>query len=651
MANGEDQLTQQQITEAEAERDRLRLENMSALGATFNSLGQGLTFGFSDELAAGIAASFMAPLSDETFDDIYARQVEQERGLIKAGQEKYPWLSVGAEIVGGIPTGLGLYKAGTTVLKNAPRLARLMGIGAVEGGIYGAGVAEEGGTEEGAVRGAGFGAALGPVGAGVAHIGGRAIDRFVSPLTQSLTQTPKAEARRIIQHQLDRDEITSSQAQRELDELGPDAVVADIQGNVQGLARTVAQEPGRSRTIAQNLLHGRQRSQQQRVLESAGVDPNAVNTFRMNVTQLINNRRTKAAPHYQEAYETVLDPTEIRTIVVRGSDGKERNIETSLNELLEVIPKSFINKAKNLMSGDTDLLESIRRKWPNTAEGRANAMKQFQNPDTNSFQFYDYLKRALDERIGLKIRQGATEEVRNLMGQKNRLLSYLDNASSAYKTARETYAGEANLRSAVEYGRSLMNNKVDLAEAQLAIEAMSAGEKKFLRQGVIRGLVDRLESTREMSNFASNLVDTRRMRELLGHAFPDQESFNRFMTNMIAENRYSYTRNYVLGGSQTAPRLAGQADLNRDVAMAHALRTGEPVTIGIAAIKELAGSDVSPETLEALGNILFNRKIPTSVTEIIRRRARGGVPASGIVSSVVIGERAREDVGGDQSSQ
>tara|TARA_R110000824_G_scaffold164443_1_gene340671 strand:- start:296 stop:2251 length:1956 start_codon:yes stop_codon:yes gene_type:complete len=651
MANGEGQLTQQQIAEAEAERDRLRLENMSALGATFNSLGQGLTFGFSDELAAGIASTFMAPFSDENFDEIYERQVEQERGLIKAGQEKYPWLSVGAEIAGGIPTGLGFYKAGTAILKNAPRLARLMGIGAVEGGIYGAGVAEEGGTEEGAIRGAGFGAALGPVGAGVAHVGGRAIDRFIKPLFRRFTETPKGEARRIFQKALDRDDMTPAQVQRELDELGPDAVIADIRGNVQGLARTVAQEPGKPRVIGERLLHNRQRSQQQRVLESAGVDPNDVGTFRMNVTQLINNRRTQAATHYQEAYETVLDPTNIRTIVVRGSDGSEQEIKTSLNELLEVIPKSFINKAKNLMRGDTDLLESIRRKFPDTAEGRADAMKQFQNPDTNSFQFYDYLKRALDERIGLKIRHGAAEEVRNLMGQKNRLLSYLDEASPAYREARETYAGEANLRSAVEYGRSLMNNKVDLAEAQLAFEAMSAGERKFLRQGIIRGLVDRLENTKEMSNFASSLVDTKRMRELLGYAFPDQDSFNRFMTNMIAENRYSYSRNYILGGSQTAPRLAGQADLNKEIAIGEALRSGEPITIGIAAIRELVGSDVSPGTLEALGHILFNREIPKSVTETVARRARGLGPASGIVSASVLGERVREDVGGDSSVQ
>ena len=560
-------------------------------------------------------------------------------------------MALGSEISGGIPTGASLYKAGTEVLKNAPRLVRLMGIGAVEGGIYGAGVSEEGGTKEGAIRGAGFGAGMGPVGVGVAHVGGRVWDRLIKPVWNRLSETPLSEARRILQKALDRDDITPEQLQKEIDELGPDAVLADAQGNVQGLARTVAQEPGKPRTIAERLLHNRQRSQQQRILKSAGVDPNDVGTFRMNVTQLINNRKSQAAPLYEEAYQTVLDPLKTRTITMIAKDGAERQIKTSLNELLEVIPKSFINKAKNLMRGDMDLLESIMRQFPDTPKGRAAAIKQFQNPDTNSLQFYDYLKRSLDEEIGKGIRRGSTEIVRNLMGQKNRLLSYLDDASPAYRKARETYAGESNLRSAVEYGRSLMNSKVDLSEARLAFEAMSAGEKTFLRQGIIRGLVDRLENTKEMSNFASSLVDTKRMRELLGYAFPDQDTFNKFITNMVAENRFSYSRNFITGGSPTAPRLAGQADLNREIAIGNSMRSGEPITIGIALIRELAGSDVSPATMEALGHLLFNRKVPASVTGGAARKTTGVGPAAGIVSSAVIGERVRDDVGGSQSNQ
>ena len=179
-----------QIADAEAELARIRKEKMTPLGATFNSLGQGLTFGFSDELAAGLVATFTSPFSNETFNEIYDRQVEEERSIIKAGQEKYPLLSLTGEIAGGIPTGLGMFRAGAIALKNAPRLAKIMGIGAVEGGIYGAGVAEEGGTIEGATRGAGFGAALGPVGTSVGHVAGRLVDKVVLPVTRIATETP-----------------------------------------------------------------------------------------------------------------------------------------------------------------------------------------------------------------------------------------------------------------------------------------------------------------------------------------------------------------------------------------------------------------------------------------------------------------------------
>jgi len=640
-------------SELEKKRDELFFKNMDPVSAAFNLAAQGLTFGWADELGAGLAATVTSPFSKRTFDEIYEREIEKSDQRLEASKEKLgPVLGTLTEIAGGLPTGLTFYKAGNFALKNAPRLARIMGIGAAEGALYGAGVAGEEGKEEGAVRGGGFGAALGPVGAGIGNVGGRIIDKAVMPLYRAAAATPKGEATRILTKQLDRDGISVTKAQEELDKLGPEAMVADLQGNVQGLARAVAQEPGKAKAWGETLLHNRQRSQQQRVLKTVGVDPDDVGSFRMNITQLVNNRKTQAVPFYNRAYETVLDPFETKVITTVAKDGSEREVRTSLNEILEVIPKSFINKAKNLMRGDMDLLEEIKKRFPDTPEGRAAAQKEFQNVDTNSLQFYDYLKRQIDEVTALKTRHGAMAEVRNLMGQKKRLVAYLDEASPDYKKAREIFSGEKELRSAVEYGRSLMSSKTDLAEVEIAIEAMSAGEKTFLRQGIIRGLVDKLESTKEMSNFANNLVDTRRMRELLGHAFPNQDEFNKFINNMVAENRFSYTRQYVLGGSNTAPRIAGQNDLAKEKALAEALKSGQPIAMGIAMLKEIVGNDVAPEVLEALGNMLFrDKKIPKSIYDRIAPKTRGLATSTGVLSTAVIGEKMRDDIGGNSSTE
>ena len=68
-------------------------------------------------------------------------------------------------------------------------------------------------------------------------------------------------------------------------------------------------------------------------------------------------------------------------------------------------------------------------------------------------------------------------------------------------------------------------------------------------------------------------------------------------------------------------------------------------------MREIVGVDTSPQTLEALGNLLFNRKVPKSILDEVRKKATGVAPATGIVSSAVIGERVREDVGDKPSGQ
>lgn len=95
-----------------------------------SAIGQGLLFGFGDELEAGVRAAFD---KSKTYDDF----VNDIRTNLDQFRKDSPGLSYGSEIVGSIPTALTgaglLAKAG---IKGAGKVA------AIEGGVYGAGTGE-----------------------------------------------------------------------------------------------------------------------------------------------------------------------------------------------------------------------------------------------------------------------------------------------------------------------------------------------------------------------------------------------------------------------------------------------------------------------------------------------------------------------------
>lgn len=143
-----------------------------------SGLGQGMTFGFADEIAAAGLTPIelgigLATGSDggkgvgERIGDAYGRAVGKVRADVKQAQERSPVLSTVGEVGGGVLSAGGLAKQGVTLL-NAARptypgmIARGGTEGAAYGGLHGFGTGE--GLEDRAQRaasGAGFGAATG----------------------------------------------------------------------------------------------------------------------------------------------------------------------------------------------------------------------------------------------------------------------------------------------------------------------------------------------------------------------------------------------------------------------------------------------------------------------------------------------------------
>ena len=98
--------------------------NSNYAGNLARAIGQGITFGFGDELEA----RFRALTGDRSYDE----EVADIRESIEQFRETNPVAAYGSEIVGSIPTGLGL--AGLALRGGLRGAAK---IGALEGGING----------------------------------------------------------------------------------------------------------------------------------------------------------------------------------------------------------------------------------------------------------------------------------------------------------------------------------------------------------------------------------------------------------------------------------------------------------------------------------------------------------------------------------
>ena len=134
-------------------------DSSSTLSDVARAAGQGLTFGFGDEIVA-----FAKSLGDKTYEEA----LSEERQALERFREESPQYAYPIEIAASIPTsllGVGLLGRGAqaagrfipSALKSAPVGAAATG--AAEGALYGAGAAEEGER----LAGAGGGGALGGV--------------------------------------------------------------------------------------------------------------------------------------------------------------------------------------------------------------------------------------------------------------------------------------------------------------------------------------------------------------------------------------------------------------------------------------------------------------------------------------------------------
>jgi hypothetical protein len=473
-------------------------------------LASGASMEFADELSAGANAA-LGRGDYET--NLREERLEDERILQRspiAGNA----LKIGGAIVSPVTK---LFGAAGQAAK-LPKYGEFMATGAGLGGLTGAGASEEGNRLAGGLVGGGFGAALGTAIPGLMQ-GGAAVargvaDRFSAPATAAARKLYRA---------FDRDGITPDWAKRRLAELGDDSVLADLGGNVRGLAESAATVPGKALTAAEGL-EARQWAQGDRVMDGTlkilGVD---------SLESMVKARSAAARPWYEKAF----------------SMDVYRPIKNATIDRLMTRP----NFQKGLRAGIADVLDEAAitgdksvRAFNTYFEGQSLNDPNLVLKTAPTLRILDAAKRGIDKMLN----SGGDEFVNPQTGKltqsgvrlkqmRDALMDAIDESTAgtpegvAYKTARQMWGGPSDTISA-------------LSHIQKAVDKSAFG-----------------------ADVTKRVFGNREKRQLLKDLFKDDDTYKEF-ENLISNEKTMFdTYSDVLGNSRTAFRKAAQDDMGSDL--------------------------------------------------------------------------------------
>ncbi|WP_428818437.1 hypothetical protein [Microbulbifer sp. MCCC 1A16149] len=534
----------------------------TALGATRSAL-QGATFGFSDELAAGFKSAVAGAMGDDPAKAYYGTQQELDQEQ-RDFAEKNPGISLGLEIGGGLTSGgLGLAKtmaklAGKGVL---PKVAGAAGIGAAEGGLYGAGTSREGERIPGAVEGGAVGAVTGPLAAGA----GKLISEGVGPVAdwvgRNLINSPQKNAQRYLSETMAQEGVGGSELARALREMPGNAILSDVSTGARNTLEGILHQPDNPAiwNQAESLLRSRNAGQQPRLIgdlaENLGIDTMGI---QQTVNALGQQRSKIAGPLYQQAYRQPLKRTEKLESLMRAPAVKQ------------ALGSAQTIAANQRIAGD----------------------------QVSHMRLFDLAKQDLDDQIGRALTSGEKGKARDLIRLKQDLVSELDDQVPAYKQARDVFANHSAMIDAAEYGRRILREDADVIDDVL--KGMGQSEKEMFRIGAGRAIRDKLMQASQ-SGDATKRLNSGLVRERMRRAFPSENSFNDFMKKVEMEADI-YSTTAILQNSATARRLQQGQKLKGESELPDS-------TAGfvVNTFKKIFGANMSPEAREELARLTMQR--------------------------------------------
>lgn len=143
----------------------------------------------------------------------------------------------------------------------------------------------------------------------------------------------------------------------------------------------------------------------------------------------------------------------------------------------------------------------------------------------------------------------------------------LDTINPRYKSARAAWEGPSQSMEAVRDGREHFSRSDSNEELKAEFDALSPANKDFYRLGAAEAKVDAVERAPDASDKSKRIINSERDRKRFRILFDSDTQAQRFIDSVARKRAAFETKQSIKGGSQTAGRIADDANENVPLAL------------------------------------------------------------------------------------
>ena len=504
-------------------------------------------------------------------------------GLTKQVAKTLPsTIQSGSGLVGGAK------ESGQIALRELARTG--FGAEAALGAISGAG--GEAGKAIGGNTGAMVGSIAAPLAASTATTGIKGLlnkgAEGIKKIMSSFDDMSEKEAVELLGQEFIREGITEKEVISKLEALGDEAIPADLGESFARLTRAAINQTPRLGAVEKAVLNPRNEGKASRISEAL---EDATGTPLLDANKEIARLNTELKPKIDEAY------------ALAKAVGEERLTPSKVGEL-----GSASGLKKKPPSRLEQMLEGVNKVGATHAKAqRELAAKEFAGEKITKIDIVDAHKRALDDKIGLALKNNEKNEVRMLTKTKKRFMNEVDKLVPEYKAARDLYAGKAELESAAKIGEDFQ--KLSSNEVEDIAGSMGESELKMFKLGAKKALFEKMDKMPISSDAVKRLFGRNGDSKKLESLFKNKENFQKFNEAMLKEGAFSLTRRIAQGNSTTTQQQLDTLNLNKAIDDGRALLSPSSWPMKFAEIAtgllSKKGSQANQEAIEKAGDILL----------------------------------------------